>query len=196
MFDNPYCFVNLGSNHTGEVNPVRRHLYKFRAKRRTYLVTLEIFSFNVAAIKYCDRRDHNNKKSAYKRIFNDGDAFRVITTCLYIMLDFWRNHPSVSFVFYAVPRDIDLHVYEKNFENETLRQKFLQEYKRARFRIYEYAMLNLFPPHSFIQTRDTANSIYLLVNRFPRNVHAVIRQVVRYLFEREQLIFELDDLSD
>ena len=195
MFDNPYRFVNLGSNHTGAVNPVKRYIYKFRARHRIYLVTLEVFSFNVAAIKYCDRRDHNNKKSAYRKIFNDGDAFRVISTCLYIMLDFWRNYPSVSFVFYAVPRDIDKTIHQKNFENETLRQKFIQEYKNARFKIYEYAMLNLFPPQSFIQTRDTATSIYLLVNRRLRNVNAIVLQVARYLFEREKLIFELDDLN-
>ena len=54
--------------------------YRFKAKYRTYFVTLEIFNSGIVAIKYCDRKDigaHN----AYEKIFNDGDAFKVVTTC-------------------------------------------------------------------------------------------------------------------
>lgn len=190
MFDNPYPFANLGSAALIGDNPIRRFIYKFKAARRHYLVSLELFSFNLVAIKYCDRADINNNEG-YKRIFNDGDAYRVISTCLHIMIDFWRNHPTVSFAFYAVPRDFN-ELNNRKFANDMLRQRFLERYRISRFSIYKYAMLNLFSPNDFFQLQDSANCIYLLANRHEENVAALIWQLGTYIYEREQLIFELD----
>src|SRR4051794_28467631 len=104
MFDSPYPFQYLGKKETLLKDPVFKVNYRFQAKFRRYFVTVEIFNSGIAAVKYCDAKDigaHN----AYKKIFNDGDAFRVITTCLFIMLDYWKKNPATSFAFYAVPRE-------------------------------------------------------------------------------------------
>lgn len=192
MFDSPYPFINLGNAAIIGDNPIRKFIYKFKAASRIYLVTIELFSFNVAAIKYCDRADMNNKKNGYKRIFNDGDAHRVITTCLRIMLDFWRRHPAVSFAFYAVPRDLTPEIRGRNFSSEIMHQRFLERYRQVRFLIYRYAMVNLFSPNDFLQMQDSANSIYVLANRSERNISALVWQLSIYLYEKEKLIFEID----
>lgn len=192
MFNTPYPFISLGEHCTLEADPVKRFQYKFQARHRKYLVTIELFSFGLAAIKYCDVKDKNDKKRAYRKIFNEGDSFRIITTCLFIMLDFWKKNPSISFAFYAVPREPDENILQKEFKSERRRQVFIQEYKRVRFKIYEYAMLNLSPPQNFIQTRDVNNSIYLLVNKAQRNVNSIVLQVAKYLYDNQNLIFELD----
>lgn len=197
MFSSPYRYSNLGPDTTlvnNNKNPIRRHLYKFKTESRTYLVSLEVFSFNVAAIKYCDLRDKNNKEIAYKRIFNDGDAFKVITTCLFIMLDFWQHNPSISFAFYAVPRDSELNNQKKKFDSELQRQNFLEKRKNARFNIYEYAMINLFGPQDFLHSKDSLNNIYILANKKQKNLSSVIIQIAKYLLENNDVILQIDSL--
>ena len=57
MFDKPYPFDYLGTKETLVPNPIQVVHYRFKAKQRRYLVTLEIFSYEVVAIKYCDVKD-------------------------------------------------------------------------------------------------------------------------------------------
>ncbi|MEJ0104382.1 MAG: hypothetical protein WDO19_18245 [Bacteroidota bacterium] len=66
-----YPFTKITSKETGLPDPVRVTLYRFKAKRRIYLVTIEEYSFGVHAIKYCGMKDRNNK-NAYRLIYNDG----------------------------------------------------------------------------------------------------------------------------
>jgi hypothetical protein len=103
MFDSPYSFDYLGAKDTLAPNPIKVIQYRFKAKYRRYLVTLEVFSYGVVAIKYCDVKD-KDASNRFDKIFNDNDAFRVISTCLFIMLDYWKKHPATTFAFYAVPR--------------------------------------------------------------------------------------------
>src|SRR4051794_37965536 len=152
MFDKPYSFQKLRNAETLLPDPVRRLHYRFKAKFRTYFVTLEVFSYGIVAIKYCDVKD-KNAHNAYKKIFNEGDAFRTITTCLHIMLEYWRQNPLVSFAFYAVPRELKETLVEQKKMSKKDAEKFTRRYQQVRFIIYEYAMLNLFPPQKFIQIR-------------------------------------------
>ena len=192
MFDNPYHFQYLGKKDTLIKDPIKRINYRFKAKFRSYFVTLEVFSTGIVAIKYCDVKDigaHN----AYKKIFNDGDAFRVITTCLFIMLHYWQSTPITSFAFYAVPREWKAALLEEKTLTEEQLDHFITEYKKARFSIYNYAMLNLFPPKNFIPIRDTNNSIYILLNKRQPRPKATVKALGKYLLEHHNLIFEADE---
>ncbi len=192
MFDNPYEFHFLGETQTLIKDPVSRLNYRFKAKKRTYFVTIEVFNTGLAAIKYCDVKD-KGAHNAYKKIFNDLDAFRVITTCLFIMLSYWKKNPTTSFAFYAVPREWRAAILEEKTLTESQVSEFIEEYKRVRFNIYNYAMLNLFSPENFTPFRDTKNCVYVLLNKFQSRPVSTLNSLIKYLFDNYNLIFELDD---
>lgn len=190
MFDSPYPFINLGKSDTDKANPYRRFYYKFYAKHRTYLVTLEAFTIGLVAIKYCDVKDKNSKR-AYQKIFKDYDAPKVIGTCFYIMLDFWRKNPMVNFVFYASLREVTEDVRKKGLPDDELDQ-FIENYKRARFRIYRYGMLNLFSYEHFTPVVDSGNCVYILINKKEPDAASLMSRLRDYLVDNHDLIFDPD----
>lgn len=192
MFDQPYNFQFLGEKKTLIKDPVSKINYRFKAKKRKYFVTIEVFSTGLAAVKYCDAKDigaHN----AYKKIFNDLDAFRVITTCLFIMRDHWKKYPHCSFAFYAVPRDWKDALFKGKTLSESQKILFIEKYRNVRFSIYNYAMLNLFPPENFTPFRDSKNSIYVLVTKSRPRPKVILNSLTKYLFANHNLIFEADE---
>ena len=188
MFNSPYPYSSLGKADTNEKNPHKRMYYKFRAKHRTYLVTLEFYSFNLVAIKYCDLKEKDSKK-AYHKIYNDRDAFRVIGTCFHIMHQYWQKDNNVNFVFYASLREIANELLDKKTVSESEVPKFIEAYKRTRYRIYRYGMVNLFSYEYFTPYEDRANCIYALVNKNENNAPAIINELTAYLLKNHNIIF-------
>lgn len=191
MFDNPYRFEKVSVNETLTPNPIRKVFYRFKAAKRKYFVTLEVYSFGVVAIKYCDIKDKDSSK-AYKKIFNDFDSFRVITTCLFIMLDYWKKNPDVTFAFYAVPRDSNQKSKVPSHLSEDELEKFWKKYKRVRFDVYKYAMVNLFPPTKFITYRDSKNYLYVLLNKKQLKPKTTIKLLGQFLLNNYDMLFEPD----
>lgn len=191
MFTEFYKFTYLGVHKTFSANPVRTIHYRFQAKFRRYFVIIEEYTFGFSAIKYCDIKDKKDKQHAFKKIFNDGDAFKVISTCVHIMHELWQKNKNVNFVFYAVPRSISIEsLAERNILNQT-REEYFEKYKRSRFNIYEYAMLNLFPPSHFTQMRDYENSIYILLNKKQESKkREVLKYLADFLLNHHDIIFE------
>jgi hypothetical protein len=152
MLDKPYPFDYLGIKETLVPNPLQVIQYRSKAKQRRYLVMLEVFSYGVVAIKYCDVKD-KYAGNRFDKVFNDHDAFRVITTCLHIMFDYWKKYPATSFVFYAVPRRReDAVLIGKKLTAKQI-DKYVERFKKVRFNIYKYAMVNLFSPQVFYSTK-------------------------------------------
>lgn len=189
MFSKPYSFDYLGTGKTLVPDPISKENYRFKAKKRRYIVTFETYSFNVVAVKYCDM-DDRNASNRYEKLFKDDDAFRVITTCLYIMLDYWKRNPEVTFSFYAVPRKIEEEILNhiKLEGNELV--KFIERYKQTRYAIYDYAMINLFSSQHFIHLRDKKNAVYLLMNIKHKRKKATIAKFGSFLLENYGMIFE------
>lgn len=171
MFDSAYKFQKVQVSSTLIPDPIQKVYYRFKARARTYFVTIEVFSFGFVAIKYCDIKDRNSKK-AYTKEFNDFDAFKVIATCLHIMVDYLKLNQEITFAFYAVPRP------EKEHLN-----------KKARFDIYSYAMLNLFPPSKFNRISDKNSSMFVLLNKKQRKPKTSFKQFASYLLDNYDLIF-------
>jgi hypothetical protein len=174
FWENPsfYPFVKVSKEDTAFADPVSLIKYRFQARKRKYLVTLEEYSFGVYAIKFCGLKDRKSKK-AYSYIYNDGDSLKVISTCLQIMLDMWRNHPGISFAFYAVPRT----------------EEDKREDKRTRYRIYENIMLNLFSPHYFKHYMDPNANVYVLLNRSVKRKKQVIEKIGGFLLAEYDVLF-------
>lgn len=191
MFDKPYAFQKLGNTYTLLADPVRRINYRFKARFRTYFVILEVYSFGVVGIKYCDVKD-KGAYNAFDKIFNDGDALRVISTCLYIMLDYWKRYPTTTFAFYAVPRDLPSALINQKQLNKIESEKFFERYRSVRFTIYKYAMVNLFPPKNFFQIQDSKNSLYLLLNRKQKKPKTTLKKFKKYLIDNCNMLFEPD----
>ncbi|MBS1563006.1 MAG: hypothetical protein JST39_01400 [Bacteroidetes bacterium] len=134
-----------------------------------------------------DRRAQNR----YERIFNDGDAVRVIGTCLHIMHNFWKRYPDTHFVFYAVPRKWeDAILADKRAMSAAEQARFAERFKRTRFAIYNYAMLNLFPSEYFVHIRDTKNAIYILLNKSQWHHATRLKQLGKYLLANYNMVFE------
>ena len=94
--------------------------------------------------------------------------------------------------FYAVPRSWKKReINEANLNVENL-DNFRQKYSIARFSIYQYAMINLFPPQYFIHMRDTKNSIYILLNKKQKKPKSIVKNLAAYLLKNFELIFEPD----
>jgi len=162
--------------------------YKFYAKHRTYLVTLEFYSFHLVAIKYCDVKD-KNMRNAYHKIFNDQDAYRVIGTCFHIMHKHWQRDPNVNFVFYASLRDItDELLSTKTIKEENV-AAFKERYSRARYSIYRYGMVNLFPYDYFTQLSDKKNCVYVLINKKQTKPSIIIDNLKAFLLKNHDIIF-------
>ncbi|OLY91777.1 hypothetical protein SAMN05444008_10925 [Cnuella takakiae] len=192
MFDKPYPLRYLGAKPTLVPNPILITQYSFPAVHRRYMVTFETFSFGVTAVKYCGM-DERNAKNRFDKIYNDDDAFKVITTCLYAMLDYWKRNPAANLSFYAVPRKFDETILSgKAFSSPKEKRKFIDRYKRVRFAIYDYAMVNLFSPAYFIHMRDTKNAVYLLMNRKQTKPKVVANMFGHFLLDNYDMIFSPD----
>lgn len=179
MFDAPYSFSNLGHNATIFKNPVKKHIYKFKTGTRVYLVIFEVFDFGYVAVKYCARKDYGSH-NAFTKIFNDYD-FKIITTCLFIMWDYWKMNPNVTFAFYAVLRNEIL--------PEKVRNRNIEEYKKSRYNIYKYSMVNKFSHEFFTHIFDSKNCIYLLVNKKQRKPKTSFKSFTKYLKNNYDIVF-------
>lgn len=197
MFDTEksYNFNFLGRKEVLGGGPlIAKSFFRFQAAKRKYFVTIEHFSFEVDAIKYCDLKDKDNK-NGYTKIYNDHDGFKVLATCLKIMHTLWKNNPKISFAFYAAHRPTEFQIKKdsrlrKLQEDEEYREKYI----RSRFNVYEHAMINLFPPNVFWKAKDYKNCIYTLINKKAKRSAYRLNRIAKYLLRNHDIIFELGDV--
>ena len=97
----------------------------------------------------------------------------------------WKDNPTASFAFYATPRMID----EGTPKNILNKPQKVKQYQRARFNIYDYAMINLFPKTKFNHIRDKNNSLYVLLNKKHPKPKTSIKLMSAYLFHNNDMIF-------
>lgn len=191
MFNQPYPFCCLGKAETTDKHLLKTIRYKFYARHRTYLVTFELYSFDIVAVKYCDVKDKRSRK-AYHKVFNDHDAFKVIGTCFHIMHQYWKKNTNVNFMFYASLRDIQAQLLEKKTLAVDKIPSFIESYAKVRYSIYRYGMVNLFPYKYFTPVTEKKNCIYVLINKNePRPSH-VLSELIAYLSDHHDIIFNPD----
>ncbi len=150
---------------------------------------MEVYSFNLMAIKYCDVKDKGSGKACHK-IFNDSDAIKVIGTCFHIMWKHWQKDNSVNFVFHASLRHMTEEILSKKAIPIALLPPFLENYRRAQYQIYRYGMLNLFSYEHFIPFSDKINCVYVLINRNQQNPYEIIDKLTSFLLEHHDILFD------
>lgn len=72
------------------------HYYTFRTrKNRRYVVEAEQYSHHVYVLKFYPLA-LKNSSNLFKLLVNDGDAFRILSTCLRVFADICRRDPLAS----------------------------------------------------------------------------------------------------
>jgi hypothetical protein len=98
------------------------------------------------------------------------------------------KNPDVTFAYYAVIREFKENISKHIKEQD--RSNFIAQYKRARFYIYKYAMINLFPPTHFTQYQDEKNCVYVLLNKNQSKPKGTLKKLSKYLLDNHDFIFE------
>lgn len=126
-------------------------LWKFKSSKsnKRYIVEVERFSNHFLGLKFY-WKGVVNSKNRYSLLTNDYEPRTIIMSCVYIMLDYFKNDRCASFGFVAA-NDLN------SSKNNTTPNK--------RFRFYRRMMLSIFGSETFAQGYDIKNSIYLLINR-------------------------------
>ncbi|SET81494.1 hypothetical protein [Hymenobacter actinosclerus] len=142
------------------------HYYTFRTrKNRRYVVEAEQYQHHVYVLKYYPLA-LKASPNRFKLLVNDGDAFRILTTCTQIFLDICRRDPlaSAGFVGEALPGESWV--------------------ATKRFRVYLKMVTAFVGPTRFLHHPLPAISAYFLecrVNPEP-NLKGKVEQLFRELY--------------
>jgi hypothetical protein len=114
----------------------KRHIYRFKTRLdRVYFIEVEQYKNHVYFAKfYC--RIHKNLKNRYKIQLEDGDGFRIFSTCIKLATLLLKEDSLASFGFIG--------------ENSIKEQKI----NTRRYRIYKVLSERYFSPKAFIHERD------------------------------------------
>ncbi len=148
MFDTFYEYTPCGSK---KMNDLVVHLFRFRIGRRTILVEVEYFiQHPVALVKFYDKT-HRNSANRFNILTQKGKFQPILRTCLNIMLDLLKQNPYISFGFAGA---------------ETPKERKLGlKAVTIRYRLYTYAIQQLFSNTTFIHFSVESCSHYFLINR-------------------------------
>lgn len=156
MFNSHYRFVKLGTTpnqlRLEGGNLLCTYRYKFKTSDGIYyIVEVTQYESSLYMIEFYLREDKDNKTSyKYGRLTNQGNAFKIISTCFEIMSLHLQQDELASFAFIGSPG------IANNIEEPMSCTQ--------RFRIYRYAAINWFKEEEFEQTEDADRSAYLILN--------------------------------
>ena len=142
--------VNRRMENDGDLS-FRRYTFHFKSrKNHTYLVYVDEFeAYHLCIIKFF-LKAHQLSERKFQLMTKNNEAASLITTCLAIMWQFYKENPYRSFGFIGM-----------NSEGE-------EQERTKRFRIYSKVMARKFSPHEFKHLIYPRKSAYLMLN-----IHAV-----------------------
>lgn len=77
-----YDFRLVHTDRRNEAHLQTKYLYRFKTRlNRTYLVEIEEYRYDTYAIKFY-LKNHADSPNRYNLLTHDGDAFRILSTCL------------------------------------------------------------------------------------------------------------------
>jgi hypothetical protein len=127
------------------------HLFRFKIEMRIILVEVEYFKDHpIALVKFYDKRDRNSA-NRFNVLTNRGNFQPILRTCINIMLHLYHQNPYLSFGFTGAQPPEE--------------QKEGQKENTIRFRLYRYAIQQLFSNTSFLHLTVESLSHYFLINR-------------------------------
>ena len=98
--DKAYPFTYEGDSRTSKGWECRREIYSFiNQKGQRYIVWADEFEDAcLYGVKFF-RQDYYDLRDQFSVVLNTFDAYRVLATCLSIMLSIYKRQPNVSFIF-------------------------------------------------------------------------------------------------
>lgn len=150
--------------------------FKSTKSNKRYIVEVEKFSNHFLGLKFY-WKGVVNSKDRYSLLTNDYEPRTIVMSCIYIMLEYFRNDNCASFGF-VTANDLNYREDRKSINK--------------RFRFYRRMMLSIFGKETFAQGYDIKNSIYLLLNREMLDTGRIsIKQIeseISKLYEGEYLL--------
>ena len=144
------------------------HHYTFRTrKNRRYVVDAEEFQHHTYVLKYYPL-SHKSSPNKYRVLTNDGDAFRILTTCTQVFLDICRRDPLAS----------------AGFVGEALFGEGVANTKR--FRVYLQTVSTFIGPTRFVHHPMPAISAYFLECR--ANPEPGLKETVEQMFRELYIV--------
>ena len=166
-----YDFRLVHTDRRNEAHLQTKYLYRFKTRfNRTYLVEIEEYRYDTYAIKFY-LKNHADSPNRYNLLTHDGDAFRILSTCLSIIADLLSKNQYASFGFIGAPT-----LEEKEKERET---------NNKRFRVYRQMTQNRFSTDRFSHVMNEDKSTYIILNkRNPEpNLLAKVEAMFRECYE-------------
>ena len=144
------------------------HHYTFRTrKNRRYVVDAEEYQHHAYVLKYYPL-SHKISPNKYRVLTNDGDAFRILTTCTQVFLDICRRDSLAS----------------AGFVGEALAGESVANTKR--FRVYLQTVSTFIGPNRFIHHPMPAISAYFLECR--ANPEPGLKETVEQMFRELYIV--------
>ena len=144
------------------------HHYTFRTrKNRRYVVDAEEYQHHTYVLKYYPL-SHKSSPNKYRVLTNDGDAFRILTTCMQVFLDICRRDPLAS----------------AGFVGEALVGEGVANTKR--FRVYLQTVSTFIGPNRFIHHPMPSISAYFLECR--ANPEPGLKETVEQMFRELYIV--------
>ena len=161
-------------------NPVLKtiHIYTFKNRFKTvYIVNVEEYKHEMFILKF-HTKAHKSSINKYNLLTKEGDARRIIFTCIKIAQQIHLVNERASFGFIGSPL-----MAEKRRKNRLSNTK--------RFRVYKKFAAFFFSPDSFVHSVDADHSSYLLFNRNQIRLNPDLNKDVVSMFEN---YFDLTEL--
>jgi len=150
------------------------YIYKFYSPhtKLNYILRAEYHKGDVFAVKfYCKKDKRSDFK--YNKIINRGYALRILKTCLSLVIEILKDHPTANFAIYS-SRSIDFSNPEKLTEG-------LEE--NQRYRIYKDYIKSRVGKKTFTHLDYPSISSYILVNNCNEDIELKEREILE-MFDR------------
>jgi hypothetical protein len=148
MMDSYYPFQYRFNRVVGEGCFLSERRYTFVTRTgKAYVVLVQRYDYGINVVKFYAKKDEKSKgQKKFQVLTHEGDALKIIGTCLAIMLAIREKEPFANFAFQGI-----------NSAHETIENT-------QRFRIYSYLFKNTFDPAEYTHVQDESKSAYMIVH--------------------------------
>ncbi|OJX63118.1 hypothetical protein [Dysgonomonas sp. 37-18] len=161
--------INISFNHfkyrfvqniKGTENSVPKILYRFKSDitHQVYLVWVEIYPYNLYAIKFHLKRDSGSRLK-YNKLTNLNETRPVVKTCIAIMLEIHSKDNKSSFGFIGSNT-----ICDRKIKNRTV-YIHEPEAKTKRYNFYSRMMLTYFSDNIFQHEVIEEKSAYIMLRK-------------------------------
>lgn len=164
---NPYKLKFFHREKINKDSLISRDIYRFETRfGRVYFIEVECYLHHLYVAKFY-LRIHKNLKNRYKLIINDGDGFRILSTCIKLALEIYSRDSKASFGYIGESKED-----ENSFNTQ-------------RYRVYSALSIRYFSPKKYDHFKDEKNSVYFLLNKSNAPINEdIVSEYLKKYFDR------------